>query len=161
MRLPGSIRKWLHFPSRIGLMVGLGALSAAGAQADATAAQDNGNLAQNLRIRLEGGQVYISERGSDFRKLPLGDSAETRQFVQLLKSANSSEVEANSREIILAGAGGGGFHWAPANTTDSRGNRGATSPVAPRKPSSPTGIKQPAPEAPTPKTTVGADRQKG
>ena len=127
MRLPGSIRKWLDLPSRIGLMVGLGALSAAGAQANATAAQDSRNVAQDLRIRLEGGQVYISERGSDFRKLSLADSAEAWLFLQLLKGGSASEFEANARKTMLAGSGGGGFHWAPANKADGRGNRDKSS----------------------------------
>ena len=71
-----SVRECLRLPSRIALLLGLGALSVTSARADTTVSRDNSSAVGNVRIRVEGGRVYISEKDGQFRQL--GDSAETR-----------------------------------------------------------------------------------
>jgi hypothetical protein len=123
MSVPRFIRKWLYRPSWIALLLGLGALSAGDADAGATATRENGTAAEDLRIRVQDGQVYISENGGSYRQLRLGQSTETRALIQLLDADGSITVDARSQAIILAGSGGAGFHWAPADKRDDRGAR--------------------------------------
>src|SRR5204863_3652707 len=79
MSLPLSWRKWLRLPSRIALMLGVGALSAASAEAAVAEAHLDKRLmrvpqqsAKNfgeLRIWTEGGRIYLSEGGRDAQEL--------------------------------------------------------------------------------------------
>src|SRR5207302_5224366 len=81
------IRGWLRLPSRLALLLGLGALSAAGARADA-AEPDPGSTRGtgfgDTLIRSEGGRVFLSEGGGEFRQLQLADNYGTRQLLGLL-----------------------------------------------------------------------------
>ena len=104
-----KMRKWLRLPSRIGLLVGLGALSAAGARADipaVTQASYSPGLGE-LLIRVEAGRIYISEGGRDFRELLLGDTADAHLLRELLAGTDGTAIPLHP--LILAGAGGDGF----------------------------------------------------
>jgi hypothetical protein len=107
---------WLRLPSRVALLLGLGALSAAGARAD-TAECDPGSASTTglgeTAIRSEGGRVYLSENGGEFRQLQLPDSPEARRLLGLLRSTGRAATGATLRPVILAGDGGTGFHWSP------------------------------------------------
>ena len=61
-----NLRKWLRFPSRAGLLLGLGALSIAGARAEtaATVPTPPSPTLGGLSIRSEAGRIYVSEERS-------------------------------------------------------------------------------------------------
>lgn len=119
MRLSSRSWNWLRLPGRIAMLLGLGALSVAGARADAPAAEPGLGMAPNpgaVLVRAEGGRIYLSEHGGAFEELRLGDTAEARLLRQLLESQGAA-ADANGIRLhptILAGAGGDGFHGAPA-----------------------------------------------
>ena len=167
MRVSWSLRKWLGLPSRIALLLGLGALSAAGARADIAQAQPGsgiGPFAQgeqaslgDLLIRTDGERIYLSEGGKQFHELHLADPAQIRVLRELLKNDGAAAGLAGIRlhPMILAGDGGSGFHWAPADKTDRAGK-----PANSRKLNAPARL--PAPEqTPAPrdaKTQGGAEK---
>jgi hypothetical protein len=82
MLIPPSLPKWLCLPSRIALLLGLGAFSAAGANA-----------------------------GTEARELTLGDTPETRRLRQLLHRDGATKESPRSLHdrLILVGGGGSGF----------------------------------------------------
>jgi hypothetical protein len=120
--------RWLRLPSRVALLIGLGALSTAGARADTDPSLSTGTgerLVQNehgagqLRVWDEGGQVYVSEDGGPAQALPLSDSAESRRLRRLLQERGTAWTRgATYDRMILAGGGGAGFDW--AGTAKSR-----------------------------------------
>lgn len=118
-----SMRKWMCLPSRIALLLGLGALSVAGARADSAEAQPDAGLAAgfgDLLVRAEGGRIYLSEGGKGFHEVQMGDTAPARRLRQLLEKdgAVAGPADIRLRPTILAGSGGSGFHWAPVGKTD-------------------------------------------
>src|SRR6516165_2852076 len=88
MLIPFSLTKWLRLPSRIVLLLGLGAFSAAGADADtgevhsgsgpARVPQQSVKTFGDLLVWSEGERIYVAEPGTEARELPLGDTPETR-----------------------------------------------------------------------------------
>jgi hypothetical protein len=131
MSLPSSLRKWLCLPSRIALLLGVGALSAAGAKAAVAEAHLGNGLMRvpqqsaksfgEVRIWSEDGRVYVSQGGKDVQEVPLGDTAEARHLRQLLErdGAAAASPRVLQDRIILVGGGGDGFHWAPAGKVDN------------------------------------------
>lgn len=126
MPLPSSARKWFGLPSRIALLLGIGAISAAASgQADAAPVDQGRDLTRvpqqsvktfgELRVWSDGGRIYLSESGGEARELPLGDTAEARHLRQLLErdGAVAGAPFVLQHRIILVGGGGEGFHWAP------------------------------------------------
>jgi hypothetical protein len=111
--------KWLRLPSRIGLLAGIGALSAAGARADvptavpASHAPDFGELS----IRAEAERIYVSEGGQEFREFDLGDTADAHRLRELLAGTEGAAIPLPA--MILAGSGGEGFHWTAPSGTES------------------------------------------
>jgi hypothetical protein len=70
-------------------------------------------------IRSDGGRIYLAENGTDFRELQINDPAQLRAL-QLLIAESGTAVGrdgARLRPLILAGDGGSGFHWAPADNS--------------------------------------------
>src|SRR3954449_8093559 len=132
MREFRGMRKWLRLPGRVGLLLGLGALSVTGARADTTAPLPTADppASGGLSIRSEGGRIYLSENGRDFQEIRLGDTQEARHLAQLLagREAGSETAGINLPPIILAGAGGAGFDW----TSPPRDNE-ATKPAVRRR----------------------------
>src|SRR5207302_8663193 len=122
MSLPFSLDRWLRLPSRIALLLGLGALSAAGANPNAANAhtgkepdgvprRDAAAFA-DLRMWTEGGRIYLAEPGKPGEDLCLGDTLEARHLRQLLEQHGATEP---SRHVpfgrILLVGGGCGFDW--------------------------------------------------
>jgi hypothetical protein len=99
MKVPSRLRKWA-------LLTGLGALSPVAAQA--------AQPVDGVIVRLDGDRVYLSDDGA-FQELALGDTAEAQALRQML-SAHPDGVRLNP--TILAGSGGCGYHWTPADNAD-------------------------------------------
>ena len=117
MQISWPAYKWLRLPSRIALLLGLGALSAAAARADTGQAQPGAGIAPSAQgnqatlgealIRTEGGRIYLSEGGGEFNELQLTDTTHARMLRQFLEN-NSAEGAAGMRltPMLLAGDGG-------------------------------------------------------
>jgi hypothetical protein len=121
MSLSSSVQKWLHLPSRIALLIGFGALSAAGAKADTAqptmrVPQQSAKSFGELRIWSDAGRIYVSERGKEAQEIRLGDTPEAQQLREMLErdGAASGSPHVLSDRIILVGGGGTGFSWTPA-----------------------------------------------
>jgi len=136
MPISWSLSRWMSLPSRIALLLGLGALSASAAQAN-TAGVNAGNeplrVPQQsaksfgeLRIWSDGGRLYLSEPGKDAEELRLGDTAEARHLRQLLErdGAAADAPRVLPHRMILVGSGGAGFQWNRARQPDSSDKTG-------------------------------------
>src|SRR5438477_11614378 len=94
-RLPMSFVKWSRLPRRIAALLGMGALSVAGAQPVAAepdlgkgpmrVPQQSAKSFGEVRIWSEAGRIYIAEGESDFRDLQLGDPPQARHLKDLLE----------------------------------------------------------------------------
>jgi hypothetical protein len=136
MRGTVSLRRRLRLPSQVALLLGLGALSAAGARADtgldqpgagpAPLARGDQASAGEVLIRTEGGRIYLSERGGEFQELRLGNIPEAHLLKQLLDGVDAAAGSTGIRlsPVILAGNGGEGFHWPPGGRAAKRDQPG-------------------------------------
>jgi hypothetical protein len=116
MLIPHWVRKRLRMPGQVALVLGVGALSTAGSTAGARADVAVSPPAQgDVVIRSDGGKIYLSEAGGEFRELALGDTPEARRLRQLLDSSEAAVGPTGLRlnPTGLAGGGGAGFHWSP------------------------------------------------
>ena len=173
MFLPFSLNGWLRLPSRIALLLGLGALSAAGADAntgeaytatDGVPRQDATAFA-DLRIWTEGGRIYIAEPGKPGEDLCLGDTLEARHLRQLLEQqgATAASRHVPFGRMLLVGGGGCGFDWPqpekgrPVSTPTSHGLAGFGS-ARPLNPRQTVPTEKPAPQ---PNSATGEARAKG
>jgi hypothetical protein len=110
MPIPRSLRRWLRLPGRVALILGLGALSTAGAQADAP---DQGSLGLfgDISIRSEGGKIYFSE-GSQETELQLGATSQRDSLLRLLEEHGPAGVKLDSDpRLLMSGGGGMGFSF--------------------------------------------------
>ena len=149
MLISSSLPKWLRLPSRIALLLGLGALSATGAKADtgevhpghepARVPQQSVKTFGDLLVWSEGERIYVAEPGTEARELPLGDTPETRRVRQLLQrdGATRESPRALHDRIILVGGGGAGFQSVPARQPAGRDNTNRSATLAPDKPTVP------------------------
>lgn len=151
MSLSSSVREWLRLPSRLALLLGFGALSAAGAQANATEVdigskpervpQQSGKAFGELALWTEAGRVYVSESGKPAQELSLGNTAEAAYLRKLLErnGANATSPSVVPDRMILVGGGGAGIGWVPADKTQT--------PAGPAEPGS-VGFGRPPPGPP-------------
>src|SRR5205814_390930 len=109
---PRSVHRWFYLPSRVALFLGLGALSATGARADAPETRPDGTMsrgsADDVLIRSEGEKIYFSEARKGFRELRVKDTAEARYLKQLLDENNGTVVRVDPMTVADSGAG---FMW--------------------------------------------------
>jgi hypothetical protein len=154
MRIPALLRDWLRRPSRITLTLGLGALAAAAPEAVEAEThldrvpQQSVKAFGELSVWSEGGDIYISESGTQTQKLALGDAPEAARLRELLErdGATAASPRALHDRIILVGGGGQGFHWAPVQRPSNPNNADAAAPRVPQKspdPSSEPRARQP------------------
>ena len=158
MALSWSARKWLHLPSRIALLLGFGALSAAGARADAMlpvrAPQQSAKSFGELRIWTEAGRIYAAEIGKEAEEIQFGNTTEAHRLRELLEreGATAKSPRVLSDRMILVGGGGCGFDWAPADKSRTGGRPAAppangfsaTTPAAPPQTIPPANSRPPA-----------------
>src|SRR5260370_22423701 len=168
MLSPFLMRSWLRLPSRIALLLGLGALSAAGVKVDAGEAgpghgparvpQQSVKTFGDLLIWNEGGRIYVAEAGKEAQELALGDYPETHRLRQLLErdGATAASPRALRDRIILVGGGGDGFHWGPVRQSDGREKPSRSTTLAVGKLPDPRLTPPPAPAAATQRPRVHA-----
>jgi hypothetical protein len=163
MSLLFSLDGWLRLPSRIALLLGLGALSAAGANPNAAEAhtgkeadgipQRSATEFGDLRIWTEGGRIYLAEPGKPGEDLCLGDTLEARHLRQLLEQHGATEPSRHVPfgRILLGGGGGCGFDW-PSPEKSRPASNPASSGLAGFGPAKPVNSRQPVPaETPAPR----------
>jgi hypothetical protein len=128
--MPSSMRGWLCLPSRIAMLLGLGALSVTGAKAGivgphsghdgAPIPQQSAKASGDLLIWTDKGRIYISEAGNPAEELKLGDTAEAAALRRLLEreGGTAAAPHALRDRIILVGSGGAGLHWEAQQSGD-------------------------------------------
>ena len=129
--------KWLPVPSRIALLLGLGALSVSGAKAATSVGdlgKDPGRLPQQsvkqfgeLLVWNDRGRIYVSEPNKPAEELRLGDTTEARLLRDLLEreGATAAAPRVLSDRIILVGGGGMGISWTNRQTPDAPARKSA------------------------------------
>jgi hypothetical protein len=162
--MPGlsCLRRWFGLPSRL-LLLGIGAVSAAGGQAAAAPAigdappvrvpqQSVADFAV-VHVWTDGaGRIYLSEAGGEARELRFGDTAEARILRELLErgAATAARPQALPHRIILVGGGGDGVpppRQSPTSQTPPSTGGGADA-KAPGAAQSNRQPKSPPPRAP-------------
>ena len=108
MAISRSVHRWLRLPSRIALILGLGALSTAGAPADARA---NQTASDDALIRSDGGKIYLSEGGRE-TELRLSATPQRDRLLRLLEEHGAAGVKLDrDPRLIMSSGGGAGFYW--------------------------------------------------
>jgi hypothetical protein len=106
MAIPRSVRKWLRLPGRVALILGLGALSTTGVQADTKASKP---ASGDASVRSDGGKIYLSEGGRE-TELRLGATPQRDRLLRLLEEHGPAGVKLDSDpRLIMSGGGGSGF----------------------------------------------------
>jgi hypothetical protein len=126
-----SFAKWLRLPSRIAVLLGMGALSATGAQ-PAMAEPELGNgpvrVPQQsaksfgeVLIWSEDGRIYFSESGNKAQELRFGDTPQARRLRELLdrEGAVAERPRVLQHRLILVGGGGAAIHWGGAQSSST------------------------------------------
>lgn len=127
------MRRWFSWPSRFALLLGIGALSVAGAEAAPSAQgeqpQSSADRSGELRVWSEEGRVYLKEAGAAARELRLGDTEEARRLKALLQRDGATGAGSGIRldRMLLAGGGGCGFDWVPPQTVSAPNQTAAAS----------------------------------
>ena len=175
MSLLFSLDGWLRLPSRVALLLGLGALSAAGANpnaAEAHAGKEADGIPQrsatefgDLRVWTEGGRIYLAEPGKPGEDLCLGDTLEAQHLRQLLEQHGATEASRHVPfgRILLVGGGGCGFDWPSPEKAKAVSNP-ASSGLAGFGPAKPVNSRQSVPaETPAPRhnPVVGQANRRG
>ncbi len=105
-----SWKERLRLPSRLALMLGLGAAAVAGARADAPADHERTGPGDVL-IRSEGSKIYLSEVGRE-TELRLGATPERDRLLRLLQEHGPAGVKLDrDPRLIMSSGGGSGFYW--------------------------------------------------
>jgi hypothetical protein len=103
-----SWKGWLRLPSRLALMLGVGAAAVASARADAPGDRQHTG-ARDVSIRSEGGKIYLSEGGTE-TELRLGATPEHDRLLRLLQDYGPAGIKLDpDPRLIMSGGGGSGF----------------------------------------------------
>jgi hypothetical protein len=163
MLFSSFMRDQLRLPRKIALLLGLGALSAAGVKADTGEVQSDREPARvpqqstktfgDLLIWTEGPHIYVAESERGAGELPLGDTLEARRLRELLarEGATAESPRTLRDSIILVGAGGEGFHWESARHSNGPG-KPAGSKTRPQNKRTDRGRTPPSEKSGTPET---------
>ena len=136
MPIPRSLRRWLRLPGRVALVLGLGALSTAGARADAPD-QAQRTAFGDILIRSEGGKIYLTEGGQE-AELRLTATPQRDHLLRLLEERGPTGVKLDRDPCLIMSSGGGsGFYWWGWRkpTTDKAAPTGAAPPPGTTLPS--------------------------
>ena len=108
MAISRSLHRWLRLPSRIALILGLGALSTTGASADT---QANQTVSGGALIRSDGGKIYLLEGGHE-TELELSASPQRDRLLRLLEEHGPAGIKLDrDPRLIMSSGGGAGFYW--------------------------------------------------
>jgi hypothetical protein len=129
MIIPRRVHRWLRLPSRLALILGLGALSTTGAPADA---QPNQTASGDALIRSDGGKIYLSEGGRE-TELRLSATPQRDRLLRLLEEHGPAGVRLDrDPRLIMSSGGGSGFYWWGLKKTTSDRVAPAGSPPQPQ-----------------------------
>src|ERR1700730_6628331 len=96
MRSRRPFGQWLRLPSRIALILGMGALSTAGARADAPEVGPGATVSPagrvDVLIRSEGGQIFLSEGGRE-TELRLAATPQRDHLLRLLEEHGAAGIK--------------------------------------------------------------------
>jgi hypothetical protein len=135
MALPYSVHRWLRLPSRIALILGLGALSTTGTPADTQAHQ---TASGDALIRSDGGRIYLSEGGRE-SELRLSATPQRDRLLRLLEEYGPAGIRLDrDPRLIMSSGGGSGFYWwgQKKSTPDRVAPAGSAPPTQVTEPSS-------------------------
>jgi hypothetical protein len=116
---------WSHLPAWGALLLGGGALISS-AQADVKQQPPNQSDlgAHEVVLKVDGDTILISQDGSNFETLRLGDTPEALHLRKLLRDeasdGQSITVPVGSMIVASGGASGRGSGWKPAQQPTSR-----------------------------------------
>jgi hypothetical protein len=138
-----KIRKnWLRLSKWGAVVLGFGTLFAGDARADKSALQPLSTTlgpsnrldldADEVLIRTEGERVYISQRGSAFEELSLGNTPEAAYFRKLLRDAEAAngQISIPTGSFIVANGGSNVDGAKPKHAKKKSGHK----PVPPNDP---------------------------
>ena len=128
---------WSHILAWAALLFGGGALTSS-AQADVPKPRPSGLMpdlfgkqlsrSDEVVLRLDGEKIYLSQGGSAFEELRLGDTPEALHLRKLLRDAGGSgqsvSVPIGSTIVASGGGGASGWGWKPKEKTPPSSERG-------------------------------------
>jgi hypothetical protein len=168
-----SFAKWSRFPSRIAVLLGIGALSAAGAQpavaepdlgkGPTRVPQQSAKSFGEVLIWSEAGRIYFSESGNEAQELRLGDTPEARRLRDVLQreGAIAEAPRVLQHRLVLVGGGGSAVHWGGSQSSkvpDSSSSEPA--PRGSRQASPATGKRSEQVRNPDGQKVAGTEKQK-
>ena len=110
MPVPDVVKKHLRLPSRIALLLGLGALSVAGARADTPESAPQAGAepvaAGDVTVRAEAGKIFLSESGRE-TELRLGATAQRDHLLRLLEKYGPAGIKLDADPRLIMSGGGG------------------------------------------------------
>ena len=105
-----SGHRWRRLPSRIALILGMGALSTTAAQADVPERANLGAF-DDVSVRSEGGRIFLSEGGCE-TALRLSPTPQRDHLLRLLEEHGPNGVKLDrDPRLIMSSGGGSGFYW--------------------------------------------------
>jgi hypothetical protein len=119
---------WLQLPAWGALLLGFGALLGPEARADQSRIQRSPESqsakrpaaqSDEVTIRLDGETIYVSQGGSRFEELRVGNTLEAAHLRKLLRDAGAvgQSVSVPIGSMIVASGGGSGKGWKPKQQT--------------------------------------------
>src|SRR3954451_12925266 len=112
---------WSRMPAWGALMLGFGVLIGGNARADQPKPPEltpdlsgqSPSRAEEVALRLDGENIYLSQGGGAFEELRIGDTVEAVRLRKLLRDAGGmgQSVSVPVGSIIVAGGGGGASGW--------------------------------------------------